>query len=92
MNEIKYEITKTVEVDTENYAIDAIDEVETRLRDDLTNEYGDDIAEDIYDVAIVDVYKAIIKQAEEDLARAENWLKRIDTTNIKQIEEEEEED
>lgn len=89
MSEIKYEITKTVEVDTENYAIGAIDEVETRLRDDLTNEYGDDIAEDIYDVAIVDVYKAIIKQAEEDLARAENWLKRIDTTNIKQIEEEE---
>lgn len=92
MNEIKYEVTKTVEVDAEGYAMDAIDEVESKLHDSLVDEYGCDIAEDVYSVAIIDVYKAIIKQAEEELAEAEGWLSKVDTTNVKKTTEEEEEE
>ena len=90
MNKIKYEVTKTVEMDIVGYATDALDTIEDRLRDNIGDNYGNDIADDIYNVAIMDVYRAIIKQAEEKLAENEEFLNgRVADSNVKKITEEE---
>ncbi len=91
LNGTMYEVTKTIVVDVEDYAIDALDGVANALQENLAEDYGHNITEDVYGVVLMDVYRAIVKRAVEKIGDTEEWLNnRVIDANVKKITEEEE--
>lgn len=91
LNGTMYEVTKNIVVDVEDSAANVLDGVESELQNNLAEDYGCEIAEDVYEVVLTDVYKEIIKQAEKRLAETEKYLEETcKGSDVKKITEEEE--
>ena len=87
---MKYSIKSAIDIDVKDYAEDCLNEVNERITDNLTADWGETVATEAEDIVMVDVLKAIICEAEERLKTYENIAEKYHSSVIREIEEEEE--
>lgn len=87
---MKYTIKSAINIDAKYYAEDCLDEINERITDSLTADWGGIVATKAEDIVMIDVLKAIICKAEERIKAYEKNAEKYHSSVIRETEEEEE--